>query len=973
MSGSRLAAGGVVDRSRPLAFTVDGRSFSGFAGDTLASALLASGTMLSGRSFKRHRPRGVLSAGPEEPNALYGVGEGGRFEPNSRATQVMLYDGLVGRSQNRWPSLESDVLGVLDRAAPLLPAGFYYKTFKTPLSAWPVYEKVIRALAGLGDPPQAPDPDAYGERFAHADMLVIGLGVAGLAAARAAAEAGLRVLAVEQDSVAGGAMLGAATRVGDVSAAAFAEGELGRLRELGVRVLVRTTAFGVYDHGLVGLVQRLAEPGQKPGGAISQRLWKVRARHVVLAAGAIERPLVFDNNDRPGVMLAHAGAVYAQRFGVAVGQHVVFVANHDHDYQAVRALLEAGIRIAAVLDQRPSADIGAATRQWAAHAVDLRSGVRLLDARGGRAIESIQFSTDAAPSVLACDALLCAGGWTPTLHLHAQARGRQAFDAARGVFLPDGAAGNLAPAGACNGAVTPQDCWREGWRAGGGAAVACGRKAPPDPAPPFEHAAEAAGAHAMPPLHADRRSKTAFVDFQNDVTLADIAIAHQEGYQSVEHLKRYTTLGMGTDQGKTSNLIGLHAMAQHRQQSPDLVGLTTYRPPYTPVTIAALAHGHTGAHLEPVRRSPVFADLAEAGAVFQTSGLWLRPHYFPARGETLAQAAMREAKAVRARVGLTDASTLGKFEVVGPDAAAFLDLIYASGVRSLKVGKARYAVMLNDDGCVFDDGTIWRVAEERYFVTASTARSAAVLQRLELFREFVAPEHRVVLHDVTEAWAAFVVAGPGSRSVVMKALPQLDELGPQDIAAHQSMRVARISYSGEHAYEIYTPPATASTCWRALLAAVREAGGAPYGLEALEWLRIEKGHVAVGAEIDGRTTAADLGLQRWVRKGVHAGSAGASRPALASPDRWRLVGLRSETAGIPEGAPLVDEAGVQVGRVTSSGFGVGVGAHIALGLVRRGAERHGEILTAASATRRRHVRVRLTEPCAYDPEGARLA
>jgi heterotetrameric sarcosine oxidase alpha subunit len=973
MSGVRLATGGVIDRAQAISFDVDGARFTGFTGDTLASALLASGQMLMGRSFKRHRPRGLLSAGPEEPNALFGVGVGGRFEPNTRATQVALYEGLTARSQNRWPSLHFDMLALLDRAAPLLPAGFYYKTFKSPLQAWRLYEHVIRALAGLGDPPHMADPDAYGERFEHADVLVVGLGLAGLAAARAAVEAGLRVIAVEQDSLVGGALFGSTARIDGAPGLEFAVAQRAKLEDLGVTVLMRTTAFGIYDHGLVGLVQRLAEPGQMPPGAIAQRLWKVRAKHIVLAAGAIERPLVFAGNDRPGVMLAQAGAVYAQRFAVAVGQSAILVAGSDSDYDVLNALREAGVRVSAVLDHRPIDTIGADARAAANNIAPLYSDATVAKTYGARSVEAIVFRTGAENLKLDCDALLCAGGWTPTLHLHAHALGGQRFDPSLGVFVPDGAGGPVRAAGACNGAASPEACWNEGWRAGADTAASCGRTQPPNPAPCFDAPLAAHAGFAAPPQSAPARSKIAFVDFQNDVTVADIALAHQEGYESVEHLKRYTTLGMGTDQGKTSNLTGLRALAMHRGVTPDAIGLTTYRPPFTPVTLAALARGHSGAHLEPLRRSPVFAALQESGAQMQTSGLWLRPRYFSTGGESLEEAARREAFAVRTRVGLTDASTFGKFEITGPDAAAFLDLVYATAIKSIKVGKARYAVMLNDDGRVFDDGTIWRIDEQCFFVTASTARTSAVLQRLEYFRDVVTPHLTVDVCDVSEAWSAFVVAGPGSRTVVSGALSLMRTLAPQDVVATDDMRIARISYSGEHAYEVYLRPEASLGMWRVLESIVSQQGGALYGLEALEWLRVEKGHIAVGAEIDGRTTADDLGLKRWVKKAPHAGAVGASLPALLLDDRLRLVGLCSQTgASIPEGAPLVDESGVQCGRVTSSAFGVGVGAHIALGLLKNGRARHGEILSAASATRKRHVRVQVTDACAYDSAGARL-
>ncbi|MDX2238711.1 MAG: 2Fe-2S iron-sulfur cluster-binding protein [Hyphomonadaceae bacterium] len=973
MSAYRLADGGAIDRDRVVRFTFNGRAMSGFSGDTLASALLGAGVMLVGRSFKRHRPRGVLSAGPEEPNALVGVGEGGRFEPNTQATQIRLYPDLIARSQNHWPSLGFDALAALDAASALFPAGFYYKTFKSPLRAWPLYERVIRALAGLGEPPKLPDPDSYGERFAHADVLVVGLGPAGLAAARAAAEAGLRVIAVEQDFRPGGALLAAATRINGAPSDLFVDQQASALREAGARVLTRTTAFGVYDHGLVGLVERLAEPGQTPSGAIAQRLWKVRAGRIILAAGAIERPLTFADNDRPGVMLAHAGAAYAQRYAVAAGRRVLFVASSDADYAALDALLRCGVSVCAVIDPREMAAIAPPARVIAARAGEHRTETTVIGALGGARVEGARVRRRGVDGTLDGDAMLVAGGWTPTIHLHAHMRGALAYDAARGVFLPQSETDTVRAVGACAGVASTAQCWRDGWRAGADAARALGRSAPDDPSPEIDAPLDEHDGFALPipPRGAD---KQAFVDFQNDVTMADIALAAREGYRAVEHLKRYTTLGMGADQGKTSNLIGLHALAATREATPGSIGLTTYRPPFTPVTLSALAHDQTGANLEPTRRSPIFDDLVAAGAVMQTSGLWLRPRYFATHGETLHEAALHEARAVRTAVGVADASTLGKIEIAGPDAGALIDLAYATGVRTLQVGKARYAVMLNDDGFVYDDGTIWRLGAERYLATASTARTAGVLQRLTFLRDVVAPHYDVDVFDATEAWAALVVAGPRAADVLRATLGDVPPMAPQAVVETPALRIARISYSGEHAYELYCRPDAASALWRNLHAAARAAQGALYGLEALEWLRIEKGHVAVGAEIDGRTSATDLGLKAFIKKAPHAGARAAQRPAFTAEGRWRLVGLRSAYgADIPEGAPLVDDAGEQCGRVTSSGFGVGVGGAVALGLMRDGPAHHGAIVTAASATRRRHVRVRVGPSCAYDPEGARLA
>lgn len=973
MSAYRLATGGAIDRARPITFSVDGVGRGGFAGDTLASALLAQDVWLMGRSFKRHRPRGPMAVGVEEANALFTVGVGGRAEPNTQATRVALYNGLVARSQNAWPSLAFDLGGILDAAAPMFPAGFYYKTFKWPRWAWPFYEGVIRRMAGLGPAPILPDPDDYAQCYAHADLVVIGLGIAGLAAARAGIAAGLSVIVIEQ-AAAPGQDLGDIDIDGLAAPAALAA-KVEALRAHGARVLLNTTAFGLYDHRLVGAVERLCAHGQPSDPA--QRLWRIRAREIIVTTGAIERPLAFSDNDRPGVMLAAAAASYAIRFGVAVGATPVIATAGDSGYRSAVALSRAGVLVGEILDLRPTSEIPAAA-QSAAAAIGARvkAGIAGLRPIGTRRIAGVKVTTaDGREDRLPCDALLVSGGWTPAVHLYAHARGPLAPDPRWRAMVPASPETSIRSAGACAGTDGAAACWRDGWRAGQAAAAALGRPAPDDRPPDIREPGLSLTNAAAPilPIHAPKRT---FVDFQNDVTAADISLAVREGYDAPEHAKRYTTLGMGADQGKTSGVIGLRTLAAARGDPDDLLAPTTYRPPFMPVTLGALAAGRTGAHLTPTRRSPLYAMIEAEGAEFQTSGAWLRPRVFPRPGESRRAATAREAKHVRTAVGVTDASTLGKIWIEGPHAAALLDAVYASPIAPCPVGRARYAFLLNDDGAVHDDGVLQRWGEHSYLLTTSTVRLADVLARLEYFRDVVLGGLDADVCDLTEAWSGLIIAGPLSAKAIATAFQDPPSPAAQGLAQGNfrgaQIRIARISYSGERAYEVYMPPDIVAAAWSVVIAAARAFGGGPYGLDALDWLRIEKGHIAAGAEIDGRASARDLGLARWTKKTpTYAGAIGAARPAFQEPGRLELVGIRTVSGAALDGAVLCDGDGAACGHVTSTGFGVGLGAPVALALLRDGRSRLGERLFVAAPTRGANAEVIVEAPCRFDPQGTR--
>ncbi len=908
-----------------IRFTFDGRALLARPGDTLAAALLANGIGLVARSFKYHRPRGIMAAGVEEPNALVTVGAGGREEPNTRATDLFVYDGMVARSQNRWPSLAFDAGSVLGLAAKALPAGFYYKTFFGSAKRWMFYEWFIRRAAGLGDAPTAADPDRFTQRAAFCDVLVVGAGPAGLSAALAAAEAGERVMLVEQDRILAPSLV----RDPQDLDPAWAEATAARIGELGGRILLRTTAAGYWDDNLITVSQRLAEPGEPPAGGIAQRLWHVRAGRVILATGALERPLAFAHNDRPGVMLSQAVRTYVRRFGVVPGRRVVIAANNDDAYLTATALRDAGAEIVAVLDTRPVP--AGATSGFPVH-----NDAMPLATKGARHhLREVSARVGGKVMHWRADLLAMSGGFTPVVHLHMQAGGAALeWDDASQSFLPGGARQNVVSVGSA-------------------ASVA-----PVGPTPPPENPGKA------------------FIDFQNDVSLGDVDLAWAEGYRSVEHLKRYTTLGMATDQGKTSNMAALGRLAEKQGVAIPEAGLTTFRPPYTPVTMGLLA-GRTerdaGAHL---RRLALFDVHQAKTPIWQPLGYWKRPRAYPQGGENLAEAALREARSVRTAVGMTDVSTLAKFEVSGPDAVQLLELVCATTVGKLAVGRGRYTFMLREDGLVFDDGTVWRLAENRYLLTSSTGGADRMAVHLSYVRQFLCPQLKVSVVNVQEHYAGIAVAGPTAKAVLAgligEEVPRHMSAVGASIAGSPVMVLAA-SYSGERAFEIYAEASLAEPVWNACEAAVTAQGGSLYGMEAMEFLRIEKGHLVVGGEVDGRLTPHDLALDKMLNKaGGYIGAAGLARPGLTAPGRKQLVGLEAIAGTIPEGAMLVTALGQPAGgHVTAAARRVLESGSIALGQLVDGFARHGEELVATSPTRSQSAAVRVVAPHFYDTAGER--
>ena len=982
---SRLAQGGLIDRTAPMSFTFDGRAMSGFAGDTLASALIANDVRLVGRSFKYHRPRGILTAGSEEPNALVTLRTGARAEPNSRATSVPLYEGLVATSQNRWPSLAFDALAVNQFAAPLFVAGFYYKTFMWPARLWEaVYEPLIRRAAGLGKLSGEPDPDSYDREHGFCDLLVIGAGPAGLSAALAAGRAKLRVIRVEEDATPGGRLLSERHEIDGLAGSAWAATAVAELRALpNVRVLTRTTVFGVYDGREYGAVERVSDhlPAPLPGRP-RQRFWKIVARRAVLATGAIERPLVFGGNDRPGVMMASAASTYVNRFAAAPGKRAVVFTTTDSGWRTAADLIAAGIEVAAVVD--PRATLPAEAERVRHAGTSVHAGAVVTDVLGREASAVLVRDGAGRTHRIAADLVAMAGGWNPAIGIGSNMGARPTWSDAIHSFVLAGAPPGMVAAGAAAGAFALAGALAEGREAGRGIARDLGRALPAADA--MTTSDDPASVTAL--WHVGAHRKKAFVDFQHDVTDADVALAAREGFVSVEHLKRYTTLGMATDQGKTSQLNGHALLAAATGKSIAQAGTVLSRPPYLPVAIGVFAGQHRDEHFRPERRTAAHGWAVEQGATFVDAGQWKRAQWFARAGEQdWLETVNREVRATREGVGICDVSTLGKIDVLGPGAGLLLDRLYINMFSTLPVGRARYGVMLREDGHVMDDGTTTRFAGDRFFLTTTTANAARVMQHIDYARQVLWPELDVQAVSVTEQWATYAVAGPRSRALIQQAFPALclsNEQFPYMAAMEFAWgdipaRLFRLSFSGELAYEVSVPAANGDRLVRFLFEIGRAHGATPYGTEALGVMRIEKGHPA-GNELNGQTTAHDLGMGRMLsKKKDFIGRVMAARPGLVAPERPALVGLKpvEPAVRLRAGAHLLPPGATPVaandhGFITSAAYSPTVGHWIALALLARGPERHGERVVVHDPVRGGDVLAEVCSPIFVDPEGVRV-
>lgn len=995
---TRLQTGGrLLNKDVPLNFTFNGRKMQGYEGDTLASALMANNQMLMGRSFKYHRPRGVVSSGAEEPNALINMGEGTRFEPNQRATTTELFDGLVAESQNHWPSLEFDIGAINNKLARFLPAGFYYKMFIHPRPLWKhVYEPFIRRSAGLGKAPKMRDGDTYEHFYAFYDLVIIGGGIAGLMAAKAAASSGAQILIMEQSAHWGGRCVVEPDQINGKDPEYFIQDLVAELTARpNVTMRTRLMGAGVYDHGYLLGYERLrdhapSEPGPR------HRLWRIRAAKILTATGAIERPLSFAGNDLPGVILASALRDYVENFGVSMGDRTVVLTNNDDAYRTAIALKAAGLDVPVILDAR-SAGGGALAAATKKLGIRVETGKAVAFVKGRGAVTGVAICDQAGQGTvleeIACDCLAMSGGWSPVVHLWSHCGGKLIWDQALAMFRPDPekaprdqkGEGFVLAAGAANGhfslGAVMQDALQQG-------AEAAGVTAASQPLPEIDQTAEAAmEAVWMMPQGAgiNLRSK-AWLDFQNDVKVSDVQLAAQEGFESVEHAKRYTTLGMATDQGKLSNINGLAVLAGALNADIPAVGTTTFRPPYTPISMGAIAGAARDEIFQPVRQTPIHDWHVEQGAYMEPVGQWRRPYCYPRADETHQDAVAREIRQTRNSVGLLDASTLGKLLVQGPDAAKFLDMLYTNMMSTLKIGKCRYGLMCSENGFLMDDGVVVRLDEQSFLCHTTSGGAEHIHAHMEEWLQTEWWDWNVYVANLTEQYAQVGVVGPKARDV-------LEKLGGLDVSKEAlgfmeyaegwlgafDVRAFRISFSGELSYEIAVPAGQGLAFWQALCAAGEEFGIMPYGTEALHVMRAEKGFIMIGDETDGTVIPQDLGLH-WAiskKKSDFLGKRAQERSHMVDPDRWKLVGLETlDGSVLPDGAYAVGEGANAngqrntIGRVTSTYFSPTLNRGIAMGLVAQGPDRMGEILNFPDLSGN-EVKVKLVDPVFYDKNGDR--
>ncbi len=997
---TRLAnQGRLIDRSKQVTFTFNGTSMQGYEGDTLASALLANDQMMMGRSFKYHRPRGVVASGAEEPNALVGLGQGNRFEPNQRATTTELFNGLTSISQNHWPNLEFDIGAVNTYLSRFLPAGFYYKTFIHPKPFWKhVYEPIIRQSAGLGKAPDkdSRDADTYEHFYAFTDVLVIGGGVAGLQAAKVAAQSGAKVMLIEQTAHWGGRAPVDGGTIDDAPVDKFVEQLVSELETMdNVTMRTRCMGAGVYDHGYVLGYERLTD--HKPGTqGPRHRLWRIRAKQVVTATGAIERPLSFAGNDVPGVMLASAMRDYVVNWGVTPGERVIVATNNDDAYRTAIVLKKAGVDVLRVVDARPSA--GPLAEEARQLGIRVDPGKAIAKVKGGKRVKKVaicnQEGIGGAREEVECDAVAMSGGWSPVVHMWSHCGGKLIWDDANAHFRPDpsrpplGADGEgfVLAAGSSNGPLALGDVLTDADAAGKAAAKAVGCKPKRTKAPVGEATAEAPMAAVwLMPANADVQLRMkSWLDFQNDVKVSDVQLAAREGYESVEHTKRYTTLGMATDQGKLSNINGLAILADALDSEIPKVGTTTFRPPYTPISLASIGGEARGEVFQPIRQTPMHDWHNKKGADWEPVGHWRRTYAYVRPGESVHDAVNREVKNTRENLGLLDASTLGKLIVKGPDAGKFLDMLYTNMMSTLKIGKCRYGLMCSENGFLIDDGVVARIDEDTWLCHTTTGGAERIHGHMEEWLQTEWWDWKVYVANVTEQYAQVAVVGPNARKVLEKlggmdlskeALPFMEwrdgKIGDFDCRAY------RISFSGELSYEIAVPASQGQGFWDALMEAGKEFGVMPYGTECLHILRAEKGFIMIGDETDGTVIPQDLGLH-WAlskKKEDYLGKRAHTRTHMADPDRWKLVGLETvDGSVIPDGAYAVGE-GVNangqrnmIGRVTSTYYSANLGKGIAMGLIKHGPDRMGEIVEFPG-TDGKTYKAKIVDPVFFDKDG----
>ena len=995
---NRTFSGGRIDRNKPINFMFNGQKYQGFEGDTLASALLANDVHLVGRSFKYHRPRGILTAGSEEPNALIQLGIGARTEPNIRATEIEIYEGLEAASQNCWPSVNFDIGGANNILSRLFPAGFYYKTFKWPPSLWLFYEHFIRKAAGLGESPKAKNPDRYEQRFHYCDVMVVGGGISGLSAALAAARAKCDVLLVDENSYFGGYLSNSEASVNGKKIddwIRIVREELESYEH--VKLLNRTSAMGYYDYNYVTALEKVTNHHQELSKTLPrERYWRIRAKKIILAQGAFERPLVFADNDRPGIMMASAGMKYLCRYGVLPGKSAVLFTNNDHAYLSAFEFVDKGAKVT-IIDSRNEASDRVKNRCkelkikiYFSHSVISTFGQKKINALEIQKTEDEGNKLVGAVKKIDTDLVLMSGGWNPAVQLFSQSRGKLKYDKKINSFIPDIAIQDQRIVGCNNGDFDLSYNLENSFQSGLEAAKELGKDINFEN-PNFDGKEHFPFVSAqVEPYMIGKKGVTKgskhFVDFQNDVTAADIFLAQREGYISVEHTKRYTTTGMGTDQGKTSNVNALSLMSHIHKKPVDEIGHTTFRPPFSPQTIGAIAGRSVDSLFDPIRKTSMHKWHEENGAIFEDVGQWKRPYYYPKKGEDIHKAVNRECKSVRKSLGILDASTLGKIDLQGPDTAKFLNMIYTNAWSKLEVGSCRYGLMCNEHGMIFDDGVTSRLGENHYHMTTTTGGAARVMSWLEEFLQTEWLDMQVFCTSVTEQWAVLSISGPNSRNF-------LSELTDIDLSKESfpfmrfregkvcgiDARVFRISFTGELAFEINIPARYGSYVWNEFMTHGKKYNITPYGTEAMHVLRAEKGFIIVGQDTDGSVTPFDLNME-WIvskKKEDFLGKRSFSRSDTSRNDRKKLVGLlvNDKTTVLPEGSHIVEKSKSQppmkmLGHVSSSYFSPTNGHPIALALLKNGASRMGDEVEIPLMNGK-VIKATVTDPIFYDKEGLR--
>ena len=991
----RLDQGGLINRNKKISFTFNGKKYFGYEGDTLASALLANGVHLVGRSFKYHRPRGFFGAGVDEPYAIVQMNRNNEVDPNVRATEQELFEGLEAKSVNCWPNVNFDIGAINNFLNKFFPAGFYYKTFMWPKSFWyKIYEPIIRKAAGFGAASIKHDKERYEHKYEYCDLLIAGSGPSGLASAYAAAQNGARVILAEDKSRFGGSLLTSEVTIGNQSGQEWAEKIISELKSMpNVVVKNRSQVFGYYDHNMLVMSERVSDHLPKTDKYIpKQRLWYIRAKEVVISSGSIERPLVFGNNDVPGVLLSSAAKEYLKIYGVLVGKKPIIFTNNDSGYETAIEFKKNGID-PIILDTRKDAN-SEIIKEAKELNINIKFSYVVVAAKGYKKVNSADIAkiSDDKKNIsnienIKCDCICVSGFWTPTIHLASQSGNKTKFNEEIDAFVPSHSKQKEVTLGSANGVFTLEETLKTSFEKGSELSKQITNKENKVSIPTVvEKKSSKHDKFWCVPLPEGKNYKR-FLDFQNDVAVSDIQLALREGYRSIEHVKRYTTLGMATDQGKTSNLNGLQLVSEVENKVVPQVGHTTFRPPYTPVSIGAIVGREVGKHSKPTRKSPMHYWHEKNNAVFVDAGAWLRPRYYKQGNENLFEASKREAKNVRQNVGVCDVTTLGKIDIKGPDTAEFLNRVYTNSWLKLPVGKARYGVMLREDGIVMDDGTTTRISENHYHMTTTTAQAANVLSHLEYYLQLVWPELNVNVVSSTEQWAGAAIAGPKSRDLLQKLFPDLD-VSNEGLPFMGYMegnlfgvyaKIFRISFSGELAYEVNVESDHGNFMWEKIMEIGKEFNIQPYGTEALSTLRIEMGHVA-GSELDGRTIPYDNSLEGLVsKKKDFIGKRSLGKKAYVAANRQKVVGVvpLDKKTSIPEGSYIVKDPKAKLpnpklGHVSASCWSVEYDNPFSLAIIKDGKNMIGQKLYALSPLRNKSIPVEIVSSHYVDPKGERV-